>query len=223
MFNNNNLSIYIPRIKVKSASDKFNVRQELAHIGTVSRVDYVPIGKKPGFVEDLTNDFMSAFVYYSYIKQEGMNIKQTIDKGEVYKYYLKHNKNNHFWLILPIKNPVPNTLMNKAQIVENCRFLEKKVEELTETVKELDNIIRNLFFKNAVLNSHVISPHHYTCNSPIGFRTFSPTNMTTISDISDNGGDDLSTHSSMPPLEMVTASEDEEEVSIVDTLSYDSK
>lgn len=217
MFKNNYLSIYIPRIKVKTPSDKFNFRQELACIGTVSRIDYVPIGKKPGFNEELNSDFISAFIYFSYITEEGLHIKQTIDNGEPYRYYLKHNTNNHFWLILPIKNPVPNTLMNKAQIVDNCRYLELKVEELSRTVNELTNIINELVIKNHVSN---ITPY-YTHNSPINYRPLSPSNMTNISDISGNG-DDLSTHSSMPPLEIVADNYDEV-YSIIDTLSYDSK
>jgi len=219
LHNNNCFSVYIPRVKIATSLDNTKVRVELSNIGAVSRIDFVPIGKKQGFTEYITNNVITAFVHFHDLSDEGLKIKQFIDKGQSYKYYLKYTT-TAYWLLLPVKNPIPDTFMNNAQIVENCRFLEKKVEELTETVTEFKKYIKEMVIANYTKDMYFSS--YYPHNNPIDWRTLSTTDI-----LINDEDEDLSTHSSMPELESITASEDEDreedEDSIPDILSIDSK
>jgi len=211
MLHNNSFSVYIPRMKIATSVDNTKVRVELSYIGTVSRIDFVPIGKKQGFTEDITNNVVTAFVHFNNLTDEGLKIKQIIDKGQTYKYYLKYTR-TAYWLLLPVKNPIPDTFMNNAQIVENCRFLEKKVEELTETVNEFKKYIKEIVLTNYTKDMYFSS--YYPHNNPIDWRLQRTTDI-----LSNDEDDDLSTHSSMPALESITTSEYEDD----DILSIDSK
>ena len=71
MFSASYFSIYIPRIKIVFLDTDYYVRQDLSYIGTVSRIDYVPIGKKQGFKEDISSHVISAFVHFNiYLNRE---------------------------------------------------------------------------------------------------------------------------------------------------------
>ena len=58
-------SIYIPRMSVNHTEDTIRKIMHEFRIGTVSHVDFIPINKKPGFVEKFDQVMMSAFVYFS--------------------------------------------------------------------------------------------------------------------------------------------------------------
>jgi len=208
MFSKSYYSIYIPRIKIAFDTDNDYIRQELSYIGTISRIDFVPIGKKQGFKEEFYCDVMTAFVHFSFLTEEGIKIRKSMNDNynKPYRYFLKSNRTS-YWLLLPVKNPVPNTMMNNAQIVENCRFLENKVEELTETVNELKKIIEELRPKNDNLfNRQIYLSPYYAHSSPIDWKPIYATDMTDEDD-----DDDISTHSSMPELESVTTSDYEDD------------
>jgi len=207
MFSASYFSIYIPRIKIVFLDTDYYVRQDLSYIGTVSRIDYVPIGKKQGFKEDISSHIISAFVHFNYLSEEGIKIRKSMNDNcnKPYRYCLK-SKRTSYWLLLPVINPIPDTLMNNAQIVENCRFLENKVEELTETVNELKKIIEELRPKNDNLfNRQIYLSPYYAHNNPIDWRR-----PICLPDMTDEN-EDLSTHSSMPELESITTSDDEDD------------
>jgi len=129
-------SIYIPRISV-SVSEVL-LTQELSELGQVNRVDFVPINKKPGFVEIYDSSFRSAFVHFhSYNSQSSIvEIFEKLGLGQSYKFFPKSI--NEYWLLLKAKNPVQQTMMNNSQIVENCRYLENILEYQQETIKNLE-------------------------------------------------------------------------------------
>ena len=136
------LSFYIPRISTKyEKKDVKTIFSEL-NIGKVKRVDFTPINKKQGFMEQNNNSPMnSAFVHMKSIDSNPFTqsiFKKLYVDSEGFKIY-PENDNNYYWLLLKNNNPIEDTLMNKHQIVENCRFLEHKIEEQADIIKNLEN------------------------------------------------------------------------------------
>jgi hypothetical protein len=154
------LSIYIPRIKVSITEN--NIKEEFNNLlGEVNRVDFTCLNKKPGFYENTDNNFKSAFVHFNLINENNFsnNIFQIISIGESYKFIPSYSK-KEYWILLKAKNPVENTFMNNAQIVENCRFLEKKIEEQNLTLinlRENVEILHNLINKNNQYSNRIDS------------------------------------------------------------------
>jgi hypothetical protein len=133
-------SIYIPRMSISwdivfitNVMNKFK-------IGNVSHVDYTPINKKHGFIENFEKEgFISAFIHFSKTDALWEHIKS----GIVYRIPIN---NNEYWICLLNKNPIQRTLMNIHQVVENCRYLEniieiqsKKIEQLEKKMEALQN------------------------------------------------------------------------------------
>ena len=151
-------SIYIPRMSIIHTEESvinvmFNLR-----IGTVSRVDFVPINKKPGFVEKLDDVYKSAFVHF-YLplpRYEGppLPAEETVGHYPRNQYILDMLDTdepcrvkvspNEYWFILRNNNPVPETMMNIHQVVENGRHLEDLIEKQNKKLEEQDATIKNL-------------------------------------------------------------------------------
>jgi hypothetical protein len=131
-------------------------------VGTVERVDFIPIDKKPGFFEnvdhDVSDDYRSAFVHFylpihredgiylpdythKNLRLRGSHIWDMIDIDEPYR--LKVNP-TEYWVLLRNKHPVPQTMMNIHQVVENGRYLEKLVLEQSKKLEEQDVTIKKL-------------------------------------------------------------------------------
>jgi hypothetical protein len=138
----------------------FNLR-----IGTVTRVDFVNIGQKPGFKETIDDNYKAAFVHF-YLPlprydgpplpeydNEGLcprnqDILDMIDADEPCRIQVSPNE---YWVILRNKNPVPQTMMNIHQVVENGRHLENvilkqnnKIEEQSQKLEEQEKTIKKL-------------------------------------------------------------------------------
>jgi hypothetical protein len=117
-------------------------------IGKVSRVDFVPIGKKPGFREtELKDDIVSAFVHF----HEFYNYPLThlfcneLENERSYNLYLNQIYESHsYWICLKSKKPIANTVMNNAQIVDNCLFLENKIDSMMELIQRQEERINQL-------------------------------------------------------------------------------
>ena len=141
----NSFSIYIPRLQSDVTEDLIKYVFSSTHIGEVARVDFTPINKKPGFGENMDNVVKSAFVHFSFftnISYTDPEFGNKVREGNGYKFYPETLQG--YWLLLPAKNPIQQTMMNNSQIVENGRYLETKLEEqeakLTEqalTIQEL--------------------------------------------------------------------------------------
>ena len=136
---NSIISIYIPRMSL--SINEQNVREEFKKfIGEVFRVDFTSVDKKPGFKENFHSGFKSAFIHLTSIYNNTLvnAILGNLNNELSYKFYPQCK--NEYWILLKAKNPIPETRMNNAQIVENCRYLENKVEIQEETIKYLQTL-----------------------------------------------------------------------------------
>jgi predicted ArsR family transcriptional regulator len=123
---------YIPRVStVTSVSDVIRVFNT---IGVVTRVDFTPLGKKPGFKENIFADVKSAFVHVAELFTHGLEVVNMIQTGRSYKIY--PYSTDEYWTFAKAQNQVQDTMMNNAQIVQNCRYLEKKVEQQARKLEE---------------------------------------------------------------------------------------
>ena len=161
-----NASIYIPRMSTKwTEAGVKNFMGEL-RIGTVSRVDFTPINKKPGFYENMNEDFMSAFVHFSdpYIYNDhyvfrfemymgNQSFWNEIENNRPYKLYTPIGV-GEYWICLKNKNPIQRTLMNIHQVVENGRHLENLVTAEAEEIKNLKETVE--FLSNKLEGVHQV-------------------------------------------------------------------
>ena len=140
---NSNASFYIPRMS--SSNSKEGVVEVFKTLGTVSRVDFTNINKKQGFVENLSDPIKSAFVHLINLTELGIRVKAGVSEGETYKINPGvHSSDTEYWLILPTHSPIQETMMNNSQIVENCKFLEKKVNDQATTIQMHEFKIKSL-------------------------------------------------------------------------------
>jgi hypothetical protein len=173
------LSIYIPRVQayVDENTIKNIFYNEL--VGIVSRVDFTPINKKPGFNESEIVEFKSAFVHFE--EFTSTYLVQLLESGMSYNYYY----NTVLWKLLKNKNPIVKTQMNTHQIVANCRYLEEHLELQGVKLEEQERLILLQGERISVLEKQIFEA--------------------TIKWISSNkleiDTESISTHSSMPSLE----------------------
>ena len=141
------MSIYIPRMCVNTCEHEIRMVFNAQEIGFVKRVDFCPIDKKPGFVENTDSPVKSAFVHFHCLNNTQLvaDIQATMTRGEGYRLNLNgRDTANGYWILLKATNPVQETMMNKEQIVDNCRHLEKRVEEQAKEIEELKESIENI-------------------------------------------------------------------------------
>jgi len=125
-------------------TDENDIFKAFTNIGVVYRIDFIPVNKKPGFKENLSEKFKSVFVHMSDLFTQGKEIKSAIQtSGKSYKFYPFHNS-SEFWMLSKANNPVQDTMMNNSQIVHNCLFLETKIEEQAAQLEEQAATIKAL-------------------------------------------------------------------------------
>lgn len=110
-------------------------------IGSVKRVDFAPIGKPPGFGEHEDADFCCAFVHFYYfnnseLTQEIFSVINT--PGGCYHFHFCNT--NAYWMLIKNHCPIPDSVMNTHQIVENCRILERRLTEQANQIQHLEKI-----------------------------------------------------------------------------------
>jgi len=131
------ISIYIPRLS--SYINESMIIQEfyIFGIGQVSRVDFTTPNKKPGFTEKIVL-YKSAFVHFTNFFETSIsaNLLCKLQKGESEMLYPTCCA--EYWILLMTIKPVPETLMNVHQIVDNCQFLEKKIQQQATIIKQLE-------------------------------------------------------------------------------------
>ena len=150
---NSQASIYIPRMSFGWSEEDIREIMGIHRIGTVIYVDFTPLNKKPGFVENIDCALKSAFVHFSnpvfgrsdespferyhfrhnYLGNKGF--WDTIDNGKSYKIKIASGE---YWMCLKNKNPVQRSLMNIHQVVENGRHLENLVKEQAKQIRNLE-------------------------------------------------------------------------------------
>jgi Asp-tRNA(Asn)/Glu-tRNA(Gln) amidotransferase C subunit len=140
------ISIYIPRMSLFIKEDMIKAEFN-KFIGEVLRVDFTSIDKKPGFKENFNTTFKSAFIHLTIIYNTTLvkTILNSLNNGLGYKFYPQCNK--EYWILLKVKNPIIQTWMNNSQIVENCRYLESKLEIQEETIKYLQEKLEKVIDK----------------------------------------------------------------------------
>jgi uncharacterized coiled-coil protein SlyX len=151
-------SIYIPRMSFNVTEQVIAMEYLNAEIGVVSRVDFTPIHKTPGFVEnyDENSQFKSAFVHFypgNYMSKNAEHFDNTIRSGS--RYTFQPMSLREYWINLLNKAPIQTTMMNTSQIVENCRYLEEKVEYQERVIERQNDIIDRHDNEIAALNEQV--------------------------------------------------------------------
>jgi hypothetical protein len=142
-------------MSTKWSEDGIKSVMQVFHIGTVSRVDFTPINKRPGFGENVDQIIMSAFVHFSdpYITIDNHHLFRfkmymgntefwnAIENDTPYKLQVLDNE---YWICLKNNNPVQRTMMNTHESVENGRHLESIVTEQAEEIKKLKETVSEL-------------------------------------------------------------------------------
>jgi hypothetical protein len=139
-------SIYIPRMSAKVTEEQVIMEFDKFRIGEVRRVDFTPIVKRPGFGADVDTVVKSAFVHFRhyYYNDLTLEIMRKINDGESHRIRPACSSTNEYWILLKSTNPIPDTMMNPAQIVENCRVLESKVDAQALTIEKLEDKIERI-------------------------------------------------------------------------------
>ena len=127
-------SFFIPRMLAEY--DETRVKGIFTNlcIGTVSRVDFVPIEGEPRFqkafvhVEQFYNTPSADHIIREVLEYEG--------NGSVRVYPGTFNQ-NEYWILLRNKTPVQETKLNIHQVVENARILQGVVEGQAAEIKAL--------------------------------------------------------------------------------------
>lgn len=133
--------IYIPRISTLITDDAIAQELEWRGVGRVSRVDFVPITKRPGFGEGVDTVVRSAFVHLSvcFVTELTRQIIQGSHTGTGPHIYPSNSRD--YWILLKANNPIPETTMTTAQIVHNCHLLEERVDAQEQTIRQLQETL----------------------------------------------------------------------------------
>ena len=128
-------SFYIPRINTHHREEDVRYVFQETGIGMVQRVDFAPINPRPGFGANVHNVVRSAFVHFNIIYNTDLAnlIIATTDAHQSYGFYISENQ---YWMLLKAHNPVPTTMMNIHQVVDNCRVLEESVTEKSNSTEK---------------------------------------------------------------------------------------
>jgi len=174
-------SVYIPCMSSFVTEEQVKRIFGNLNIGCVSRVDFIPIGKKPGFAEEHVSHRKSMIVHFRHLNYSFMSpaILEQIEAGG-YRIFPRNlcldwpsEKCAEYWLLLKAENPIQETMMNNSQIVHNCRLLEKKVAEQSDDIlllnhkvaeqadiiKEMEQKLRNVQDIVHQLLGGLFSPH----------------------------------------------------------------
>jgi uncharacterized coiled-coil protein SlyX len=171
------------------SNSKEEVVEVFKTLGTVIRVDFININKKPGFVENVNAPLKAAFVHLINLTELGKRVNNMVSEGQTHKIGQGvHSSDSEYWLILQAHSPIQETMMNRSQIVENCRILEKKVNEQSTTIQTLElkveslqqdlDGVKNVLYQllgglyhqrdqSSILNVHLqqLYPHYQACGS----------------------------------------------------------
>ena len=146
-------SVYIPCMSSFVTEEQVRRIFGNLNIGCVSRVDFIPVGKKPGFAEEPVSHRKSMIVHFKYLNYSFMSPAklEEIEAGQGHIIFPRNlcldwptEKCSEYWLLLKAMNPIQETMMNNSQIVHNCRLLEKKVKDQSDDILVLKKKVDNL-------------------------------------------------------------------------------
>jgi hypothetical protein len=120
--------IYVPRMS-KTTTEEMVRREMYNDVGRVSRVDFIPIGFKPGFDEFHDPLFKSAFIHFDNLfpNEFSNEILRLLNSGDQYKYMADCSQ--EYWYMWKANKPVQETILNKHQIMECGRWLQRQTEK----------------------------------------------------------------------------------------------
>lgn len=162
-------SIYIPRMSALYTAESVKNMMFILRIGTVERVDFIPMNKEPGFSENLDANYKAAFVHF-YLPlpcydgpplQVEYNVGHCLRNQHIWNMIANDEpcrvkvSPTEYWVILQNNRPVPRTMMNIHQVVENGRYLENLIEKQTMKLEEQYVTIKKLESKLDGLHSVV--------------------------------------------------------------------
>lgn len=146
-YNNNTelMTIYIPRMSLSTTEKEVVEIFYNRGFGEVRRVDFISIYERPGFAQSNYIDTMkSGFVHFNKFYNDKKGLLENLEKCEKKCILYLDAEKRAYWILLKAKTVIPDTMMNNHQIVENCRYLEKKIENQENTIKKYEERIQNL-------------------------------------------------------------------------------
>ena len=140
-------SIYIPR-----ASTGYNASL-LEHIfnrdvGAVERIDLIPCGNaKWAERADPTRKYNKVFVHLKYFYNYSLSqtILTALSEDKAYYWYTQPCE---YFILLKNRNPVPNSILNIHQVVDNCRLMDEQLTTNKQEIAELKKMVADLHAKN---------------------------------------------------------------------------
>jgi hypothetical protein len=153
-----NFSIYIPTLRKKYNVEYISYVFWHCGLGSVDRIDFVPIMKpkqdsidlEKGEPSDLVEDtkFRQAFLYVRPDTKWTRKLVQPIEQDGSFRFYPYRRDyacgdENEYWLIRKNINPIPyaTTELNVHQLVNNNALLEARVAELEAKNKEFEECL----------------------------------------------------------------------------------
>ena len=187
-------SFYIPRVHIDTTEQYIKYIFNLAGIGMPYRVDFAPCGISKGFQANTSPQqpfYKSAFVHFNSFYPAAGSVISFVGLRCGMFQTLQYEP---YWRILTNRNPVPATMMNSHQIVANCCALEERVAQL-EADKEYDSKTIDLMTRRI----SILEKNLYRLSDFV-FHT---------STSREQDANSVSSHSSMPILEMDGPTEEE--------------
>lgn len=126
-------SFFVPRMLTEY--DETRVKGILANVicvGTVNRVDFVPIEGEPRF--------QKAFIHMEQIYNTPATshiMSEVFEGNRGVRVYPGMFHQNEYWVLLKNKSPVQETKLNIHQVVENTRILQSVVEAQAKEIKAM--------------------------------------------------------------------------------------
>lgn len=129
--NTERFCIYVPRMSKTMTEELVSIELLKGDIGRVSRVDFIPIGFKPGFDEFHDPLFKSAFIHFHglFYNQIVNEILSRLESGDQYKYMSICSQ--EYWYMWKAHKPIQETMLNNHQIMESGRWLQRQMEKQT--------------------------------------------------------------------------------------------
>ena len=128
---NTSTTIYISRVNLFHTEESLRTQLSTSNIGIVCSVDFIIPNQTPGFQEPAHHShFKAAFVHFRHLNNQHEFLTH-IHSGKKFRIDVSSTE---FWLCSKAHHPVPRTIMNIHQVVDNCRYLELIVSKHTDTI-----------------------------------------------------------------------------------------
>ena len=127
------VSFFIPRMLGEYCETRVKgIFESVICVGTVNRVDFVPIEGEPRF--------QKAFIHMEQIYNTPATshlMSEVFDANRGVRMYPGMFNQNEYWVLLKNKTPVQETKLNIHQVAENARILQSVVETQAKEIKAL--------------------------------------------------------------------------------------